>query len=156
MVKIHSLFDFPSILFYSFLGGLGIREVEKFSFIYNNNHKILCEYAVIKKSHYEQPTLVLVDLRSITGINVVKVLLLSTTPEITTKGEVDTLDYQRSVIVSENNGQLKLEVNLGYLGKMEIGDNATKLTNNYLLSLAQMTIELNESKKYDWVRSVAK
>jgi hypothetical protein len=150
------LLEMPEVLFKSFLKYLGITNIKTFVLKYNNGimEDVKCFYAPLRRfSEFENPTLVLVDLRPI-GVNKVKLILLSTTPRII-DGAIENLDEYGSINVSEINkgGSVTfyLEANTSKFGSIYIGNPFSRFSYLYMIDLVKRCDELFFNRNYTWL-----
>lgn len=150
------LLEMPGVLFYGFLKYLGITNIKTFMLRYDNGNMgdVKCFYAPLRRfSEFENPNLVLVDLRPI-GINKVKLILLSTTPKIL-NGATENLDEYGSINVNEINkgGSVTfyLEANTSKFGSIYIGNPFSRFSYLYMIDLVKRCDELYFNKDYTWL-----
>ncbi|MCX6753476.1 MAG: hypothetical protein NTV03_00215 [Candidatus Nomurabacteria bacterium] len=161
-MKTRTLFELPEVLFHQFLNHLGVKDIKTFVLKNENgsNVKIACLYATLPRhGEYENPTLVLLDLRS--RFPKTQVVIL-TEPPVIRNGEVEILRDYASISAIQSEGSkdgifdIALTVNMPYLGSITIGDPFVRFTFLYMLELSQKADELFRSKQFEWVNQYSK
>ncbi|HAE36898.1 MAG: hypothetical protein UR85_C0003G0074 [Candidatus Nomurabacteria bacterium GW2011_GWF2_35_66] len=155
------LYELPEVLFYQFLNYLGIKDVKAFVLKYKNGResKIACLYATLPRhGKYENPTLVLLDLRS--RVNETQLIIL-TEPPVIIDGEVKNLCNYANISAKQNGSKdevfdITLTANMSYLGSATIGDPFNRFSFLYMLELSQKADELFHSKQFEWVSQYKK
>lgn len=154
-----NLFELPGILFNQFLSHLGVTDIKSFVLNYQNEN-VNCLYATLPRhGEYENPTLVLKDLRGITDRT--EVVVLNEPPILIRDNEVNNLRNYTSIYASSNSNNkggldISLSINMPYCGRVTIGDPFTRFSFLYTLELSQRADELFRSKQYDWIKQYKK
>lgn len=159
--KTLSLFELPEILFHQFLNGLGVKDVKAFILKNENGHEsnVICPYARLPKcGEYENPTLVFLDLKRKNAKT--KVIML-TKPPLIKKGLVESLHDYASISAQQSGNKdevfdITLNVNMPYLGFIQMGDPFVRFSFLYMLELSKKADELFHSKKFEWINQYTK
>ena len=157
MKKKESLFEFPRILFIKFLEEFRTSDDQEFILVHENGNEknIPCLWNSLgRKSAFEEPSIVLVVDKTKTEIKKVKLVLLSTLPNIK-NGKVEELREYTSISVEKNEkmGNLtSMYLHINMPGKeIQIGNPLTKFVLEDFFDLIKSAKDLFESKEFEWI-----